>query len=168
MDLLQIGGFRIDFDRELVIRPDGVEVRPRPQAFAVLRHLALNAGRIVGKDELVGAVWPGIAVTDDSLVQCVAEIRRAFGAAGHAIVRTLPKRGYLLEAADDAAATHNGGPPAEPCRAAPTIDCGPRLSPARRRAAGGKPLRRDCRGPDRGTRPRVRPRRRGAAVLIPL
>jgi hypothetical protein len=61
-----IGGFRIDLDRELVIRPDGVEVRPRPQAFAVLRHLALNAGRIVGKDELVGAVWPGIAVTDDS------------------------------------------------------------------------------------------------------
>ena len=90
MDLLQIGGFRIDFDRELVIRPDGVDVRLRPQAFAVLRHLALNAGRIVGKDELVGAVWPGIAVTDDSLVQCVAEIRRAFGAAGHAISAPCP------------------------------------------------------------------------------
>jgi len=109
---LQIGGFRIDFDRELVIRTDGVEVRLRPQAFAVLRHLALNAGRIVGKDELVGTVWPGVAVTDDSLVQCVAEIRRVFGAAGHAVIRTLPKRGYLLEAAADAASTHSGRPPA--------------------------------------------------------
>jgi adenylate cyclase len=101
---LQIGGFRIDLDRELVVRPDGTEVRPRPQAFAVLRHLALNAGRIVGKDELAEAVWPGVAVTDDSLVQCVADIRRALGASGQGIIRTLSKRGYMLEAAPTEAA----------------------------------------------------------------
>jgi TolB-like protein/Tfp pilus assembly protein PilF len=112
-DSLQFGDFRIDLDREIVIRPDGAEVRPRPQAFMVLRHLAMNAGRIVGKDELVDAVWPGIAVTDDSLVQCVADIRRALGAPGHKIVRTLPKRGYLLEAVVQVAPTGRAASPVE-------------------------------------------------------
>ncbi|RWP73154.1 MAG: tetratricopeptide repeat protein [Mesorhizobium sp.] len=43
-------------------------------------------------------VWGNIAVTDDSLVQCVIEIRKALGDERHEIVRTLPKRGYVLEA----------------------------------------------------------------------
>src|SRR6476659_7037261 len=40
------------------------------------------------------AVWPGVAVTDDSLVQCIHQIRRALGDDGHAILKTVPKRGY--------------------------------------------------------------------------
>ena len=42
-------------------------------------------------------VWGNIAVSDDSLVQCVIEIRKALGDDKHRIVRTLPKRGYVLE-----------------------------------------------------------------------
>ena len=44
----------------------------------------------------MAAVWPGIAVTDDSLVQCIGEIRRAIGDEAHAVVRTVPRRGYRL------------------------------------------------------------------------
>ena len=42
------------------------------------------------------AVWPGVAVTDDSLVQCVHEIRRALRDDRHALLKTAPKRGYRL------------------------------------------------------------------------
>ena len=41
------------------------------------------------------AVWPEVFVTDDSITQCTGEIRRALGKDAH-LLRTLPKRGYLL------------------------------------------------------------------------
>ena len=88
----------------------GQMVLLRPQAFAVLTYLAANANRVVTKDELMATVWPGIAVTDDSLVQCVHEIRRAIGDEAHAILKTAPKRGYRLDLPAQAAAPAPRGP----------------------------------------------------------
>jgi TolB-like protein/DNA-binding winged helix-turn-helix (wHTH) protein len=116
---LTAGPFRIDPDRAAVTGPDGAAIRLRPQSFAVLRHLAANAGRIVGKDELAELVWPDVAVTDDSLMQCIADIRRALGPAGQGLIRTLPKRGYLIDAA-----------PAAPAGPAPPAFLGDPLRPA--------------------------------------
>ncbi len=48
-------------------------------------------------------VWPGVAVTDDSLVQCIHEIRCALGDEKHAVLKTVPKRGYRLNLATKAA-----------------------------------------------------------------
>ena len=48
---------------------DRIELRPK--AFDVLRDLVENRARVIGKDELIQAVWQGQAVTDDALVQCV-------------------------------------------------------------------------------------------------
>lgn len=45
------------------------------------------------KERLIESVWPGIPTTDDSLVQCIARIRRTLG---HEVVETFPKRGYRL------------------------------------------------------------------------
>ncbi len=59
------------------------------QAFAVLRFLIGNAGRLVAKEEVMQVVWPGIAVTDDSLVQCVSEIRQALRDGAHATLQTI-------------------------------------------------------------------------------
>jgi TolB-like protein/DNA-binding winged helix-turn-helix (wHTH) protein len=69
----------------------------RPQSMAVLKLLHASAGKIVTKDQVMATVWPDVAVTDDSLVQCITEIRKAFGDVDHSIVKTLPKRGYLYE-----------------------------------------------------------------------
>ena len=44
----------------------------------------------------MAAVWPDVAVTDDSLVQCITALRRALGDASHEILQTEPKRGYRL------------------------------------------------------------------------
>src|SRR5204863_2451332 len=80
----------------------------RPQALSVLLELARRSGEIVTKRELMSRVWPGVVVTDDSLVQCIVEIRRELGDIGQRIVRTIPRRGYQLIA--DSADTPAGRP----------------------------------------------------------
>ncbi|RZL94116.1 MAG: hypothetical protein EOP82_05580 [Variovorax sp.] len=93
---LEVGGFVIDFGREALLDGGGVVVELRPQAFRVLRYLALNAGRLVTKEELLGAVWPGAVVTDDSVIQAIVDVRHAFAEAGRSVIKTIPRRGYIL------------------------------------------------------------------------
>src|ERR1019366_8437954 len=66
----------------------------RPKSFALLRLFAENPGRLIDRDEIMRAVWPGIFVTDDSIAQCISEIRRALGDNDQRLLRTLPRRGY--------------------------------------------------------------------------
>src|SRR5205085_769388 len=42
-------------------------------------------------------IWPDAAVTDDSLVQCLIEVRRALGDDAQQIIKTVPRRGYIFE-----------------------------------------------------------------------
>lgn len=98
----EVAGFVIDLGLEALLDSQDQRVELRPQAYQVLRHLALNAGRLVTKDELLAAVWPGVIVTDDSLVQAIGDVRRALGDAGHRVVKTVPRRGYMLVAAAEA------------------------------------------------------------------
>jgi TolB-like protein len=87
----------IDWDRGLVRHASGQETALRAQSLAVLKELNARAGTLVTKDELLAKVWRGVAVTEDSLVQCIAELRKALQDNAHAIIRTLPKRGYIFE-----------------------------------------------------------------------
>ena len=41
-------------------------------------------------------VWGDVLVTEDSLTQCVADIRRAIGDEDRRVLRTVPRKGYLL------------------------------------------------------------------------
>lgn len=50
------------------------------------------------------AVWADIAVTESSLAQCVADIRRALGDEDRRVLQTQPKSGYRLVAPADVAA----------------------------------------------------------------
>jgi TolB-like protein/DNA-binding winged helix-turn-helix (wHTH) protein/cytochrome c-type biogenesis protein CcmH/NrfG len=94
---LQFERFTLDPARHRLL--DGTrEVPLRPKAYDVLRVLAERADRVASKEEIMAAVWPNVFVTDDSLVQCVTEIRQALGDAGPRIIRTVPRRGYRLVA----------------------------------------------------------------------
>ena len=42
------------------------------------------------------AAWDEVAVTDDSLVQCIHDIRRALNDDSHAVLQTAARRGYRL------------------------------------------------------------------------
>ncbi|WP_287196451.1 winged helix-turn-helix domain-containing protein [Mesorhizobium sp.] len=60
----------------------------------MLKHLVANANRVVTKEELLDAVWPGIAVTENSLSQCISEIRKAIGDEKQSLLKTVARRGY--------------------------------------------------------------------------
>ena len=93
---LQFGSFVLDLDRLCLRGPDG-EIELRPKSFEVLRYMVQHPGRVVAKDELMAAVWPDVTVTDDSLTRCISEVRRAIGDESQRILKTVPRRGYLLD-----------------------------------------------------------------------
>jgi len=104
MACLRLNGYTLDLDQARLLDLHGQAVELRPQALAVLLELGRRHGELVTKLDLSARVWPGVSVTDDSLVQCVVEIRRALGDTRQQVVRTMPRRGYLLivDAADTA------------------------------------------------------------------
>ena len=95
-DRLRFDRYVLDLDRGCLLL-DGNEIALRPKTFAVLNYLIENSGRLVSKDELIAAVWPNLAITDDALVQSIGELRRALGDDGPRLIRTIPRRGYRFE-----------------------------------------------------------------------
>ena len=73
--------FTLDLDRGCLWRA-GQEIKLRHKSFEALRYLVERHGRLVGKAEMMQALWPDTFVTDDSLVQCLIEVRRALGGDG--------------------------------------------------------------------------------------
>ena len=101
-DQLQIADMTLDLQREELRDARGTRIDLRNRSFGILRHLATNAGRIVSKDELLTANWPGVTVTEDSLTQCISEIRRLLGETGRDLIRTVPRRGYMISLPEQA------------------------------------------------------------------
>ncbi|WP_165784464.1 winged helix-turn-helix domain-containing tetratricopeptide repeat protein [Zhengella mangrovi] len=79
-----------------IIPPSGEPVALRPQTARVLDVLLERRGSVVSKDELMDIVWRDTHVTDDSLVQCISEIRKALGPNDSQLLATIPKTGYRL------------------------------------------------------------------------
>jgi TolB-like protein/tetratricopeptide (TPR) repeat protein len=95
-DQITLPSHIVDLAADELRSTTGEQVELRPRSLAVLRILAENAGRIVHKNELMTEVWRDVVVTDDSLTQCIADIRKAIGDKEHRILRTVPRRGYVL------------------------------------------------------------------------
>ena len=91
-------GFVLDIGRGSLLTATGEELPLRRQSFAMLRLFAENAGRLLDRDTINRAIWSDVAVTDDSMTQCVRDIRRAIGDDAQRILKTVPRRGYLLSA----------------------------------------------------------------------
>jgi DNA-binding winged helix-turn-helix (wHTH) protein/Tol biopolymer transport system component len=90
--------FTLDLEHGGVLRRAGEEVTLRPKSFEVLAHLVGRHGQLVTKAALIEAVWPETAVTDNSLAQCMVEIRRALNDDAQQLIRTVSRRGYLFAA----------------------------------------------------------------------
>jgi len=91
----QFGEFTLDVEKGCVLKA-GEELRLRPKVYETLKYLVEHPGRLIGKQELIQAVWPDTFVTDDSLVQCTVELRRALDDHGQKLLKTVPRRGYLF------------------------------------------------------------------------
>jgi predicted ATPase/DNA-binding winged helix-turn-helix (wHTH) protein len=94
----QFGEFTLDVARGCVLK--GVEeIKLRPKVYETLKYLVEHPGRLISKEELIQALWPDSYVTDDSLVQCTVELRRALKDRTQSLLKTVPRRGYLFTAA---------------------------------------------------------------------
>lgn len=126
----------------------------RRQLIDLLVFLAGNQGRVVSKEEIFQAVWPGQFVAESGLARCISQLRDVFGDDPKAprFIETIPTRGYRLVApvewldapgvasATVPAAPLDNGRPAEPAEALPGQQSGalpgvpgPVTSAARRR-----------------------------------
>lgn len=89
-------GFTLDLTRGC-LRRGSEEIKLRPKPFSALKHLVENPGRLISKAELIEVIWPDTAVTDDSLVQCLIEVRRALNDDAQLMIKTVPRRGYIFD-----------------------------------------------------------------------
>ena len=80
--------------RELHRGADRISVTPK--VFDLLDYLIRNRERVVGKDELIDAVWQGRCVSDAAVTTRLNSARCAIGDSGEEqrLIRTLPRRGF--------------------------------------------------------------------------
>ena len=78
------------------LKRGGVEQHLRQQSFHLLLYMIEQRQRLIGKEELIENFWQGAAVTDNAIVQCIKEIRKALGDDPHEprFIRTIHKIGY--------------------------------------------------------------------------
>lgn len=93
---VRLGELIYNVQQDSLIDAQGNKVSLRPQSRQVLSVLVANLGQTVEKDTLITSVWPDISVTDDSLTQCIADVRRALNDVDRRILQTRPKVGYLI------------------------------------------------------------------------
>lgn len=94
-DLLSFSPFRLDTTNQVLWQ--GLRsIALTPKAFVVLRYLMERQGRLVTKEELLNAAWPGIYVSDAALKVCIRRIRQALGDVQHPpqYIETVHWRGY--------------------------------------------------------------------------
>ena len=73
----------------------GREVRLQPRVFDLLCYLVRHRDRVVSKDELLDALWPGAVVVDNALQRVVSLARGALAEVDvHDAVRTYARHGY--------------------------------------------------------------------------
>jgi eukaryotic-like serine/threonine-protein kinase len=91
----EFGRYRIDPDRRQLL----CEMKPvplQPKAFDILLVLVQNSEKVVLKDDLMKAVWPGTFVEESNLAQSVSVLRKTLGdpVGESRYIVTVPGRGY--------------------------------------------------------------------------
>ena len=77
---------------------NGEVVHLEPKVMEILEFLARNPGRVVTREALIEAVWPGTFVEDHAVTRAISQLRRSLGWHKDDFLETIPKRGYRLTA----------------------------------------------------------------------
>jgi len=95
----RFGRFTLDRDSYRLLR-DGEPLSLAPKAIDLLFLFCTRPSALITKDDILGALWPGIAVTDNAITQVVSDLRQALGdsAGSPSFVQTVPRRGYRFVA----------------------------------------------------------------------
>jgi predicted ATPase/DNA-binding winged helix-turn-helix (wHTH) protein len=94
-NLILFPPFRLELANEQLWR-DKALVPLRPKSFAVLRYLVEHPGRLVTREELRNAIWPGIYVSEGLLRSYIRELREILedDAEKPRFIETVPRRGF--------------------------------------------------------------------------
>jgi len=93
-NLHAFGDFRVDVQNRL-LRKGEEPIALTPKTFEVLLLLIQRKGEVVGKDELIQAVWPDSFVEESNLTQTVFMLRKALGETPRQrYILTIQGRGY--------------------------------------------------------------------------
>lgn len=113
--------FRLDTRTRELREGEGAPLPLTAKAFDTLCYLIEHRQRLVGKDELLGAIWPGRVVEENNLTQAIAALRRALGtnAGEHRYIVTVPGRGYQFIADVQEGAADTAAAPAQVMAATP-------------------------------------------------
>jgi transcriptional activator of cad operon len=93
----RVGAWRVDREACALHGPDG-EQRVEPKVMDLLCLLAAHPGRVLSRERIMDALWPGLVVGDDALARTLSKLRQALGddARSPRYVETIAKRGYRL------------------------------------------------------------------------
>jgi DNA-binding winged helix-turn-helix (wHTH) protein len=108
---IAFSSFRLDRRSGQLTRA-GTSVPLRAKTWAVLLYLAERPGVLVTREELLDAVWPGVAVTPDTLTKSIGELRRALGdeSTTPRFIETVHRRGVRFIANTSEAPAINSAP----------------------------------------------------------
>ena len=104
MSSYRFGTFELDARERRLLR-GGNPVPLAPKAFDTLVYLVERHGRLVGKDELLEAIWAGAYVEEGSVPRTIHVLRKALGAGDGEdgphpqYIETVPTKGYRFVAA---------------------------------------------------------------------
>ena len=93
----QFGDFILEGgQRRLSRRETGEPIALTAKVFDTLLYLVEHRGETLDKDTLLGAIWPGVIVEENSLTQSISALRQVLGEAPGAnrYVATVPRKGY--------------------------------------------------------------------------
>ena len=76
---VKLGPFRLDLTRR-ELRRDDVPVRLSSRAIDILCLLAAANGDVVGKDEILARVWPGVVVEENNVQVQISTLRKTLEA----------------------------------------------------------------------------------------
>ncbi|MBR1280391.1 winged helix-turn-helix domain-containing tetratricopeptide repeat protein [Bradyrhizobium sp. AUGA SZCCT0283] len=87
--------YALDIDRRELRRGPNV-IAIAPKVFDLLNYLISNRERVVGKDDLITAVWDGRIISDAALTTRLNAARKAIGDSGdeQCLIKTFPRKGF--------------------------------------------------------------------------
>jgi DNA-binding winged helix-turn-helix (wHTH) protein/Tol biopolymer transport system component len=99
MEQYAFGPFRLDCGTRELWR-GAVPVSLTPKAYDLLRALVMSGGVAIPKEQLLKQVWPDSFVSEDTLTQNIATLRRALGDSPDQpqYIVTVPRHGYRFAA----------------------------------------------------------------------
>lgn len=95
----EFGPYRLDAGERQLWR-DGQMIALQPKAFDLLLTLVEQHGHLLGKDELLQAVWQDAIVEEVNLANNISLLRKTLGDSSHEhhYIETVPRRGYRFVA----------------------------------------------------------------------